>query len=559
MFHTRRDPSEAADINIISTTQVVAQNTEWLLPGFLPKKKLSLLAGMPGAGKTSIALYFAAVISSGGIWPDGSRAESGRVLIYAPEDGVADTIKPRLAAMGADLRNVEVIGDTAEFSGRSRRFDCQRDLGLLQQKLIGKGGYALVVIDPVTSIVSGNSNNNKAVRDALESLVRFADAVCAVLCLTHVSKGSSRRSPLERVMGDLAYGAVPRMVLMASRVRGSADADQCGVLVRAKTNIAPTDGGFEYQIEPVEVPVDGKRIQTSRLVWSPGMLSGSADEILKLAAGASAEMPGGALGRAAEFLQNALANGPMLCSELESHAVAAGISSRTLTRARKHLSVLSSKQSGAGPHSPNVLYLSNVPERAGGVGNAVGGLSFEPLGMPTDRWSPGYPMGYPAYCSAVNGAPPPFMNGVPSGTPPMMTPDGVPYGGVHTQYPPHLETRVTGFGMAPRASQVSGEAHAQVGTVGTVGTVERSRLPQPGDRPEWVSESNWDWLLQEYAREYDQTKRFDTESELEFQDRVARRFLDASCSDWERLDELGRVLVDAFNRLPYLGSLGNHF
>ncbi|SAK51059.1 TOPRIM domain-containing protein [Caballeronia glebae] len=568
MFLTRRDPSEAADINIISTNQVVAENTEWLLPGFLPKKKLSLLAGTPGAGKTSIALYYAATISSGGTWPDGSRAEPGRVLMYVTEDGVADTIKPRLAAMGADLRNVEVIDNTTEISGRGRRFDCQRDLGVLQQKLIGKGGYALVVIDPVTSIVAGNTNNNQVVRDALESLVRFAEAVgCAVLCLTHVSKGSSRRSPLERVMGGLAYGAVPRMVLIAARVSGrTEDGLQRGVLVRAKTNIASTDGGFEYLIQPVEVQVDGKVIQTSRIGWSSELLEGSADEILKSAAGDAEEMPGGELGRAAEFLLNVLANGSMLCSEVESLAVAAGISSTTLKRARKRVGVLSSKQTGAGPHSPSVLCLRNAPVGASGVGNVTGGLPFGPAATKPGQWFPGSFPGYPAYGSASNGTSSPFIHGAQFGLSPVAD-AGVPYADARIQYPPYVDSAAMSFRGSATGSQEFADARAQrgsvgpvgpvgsVGPVGPVGPVKQPKPPQPDDKPAWVSEENWDWLRQGYRKEYKETTRFDHEDESNFRARVGRAFLDASCSEWERKDELCSALVEDFNRFSYLDSL----
>lgn len=565
MFLTRRDPSDAADVNIISTAHVVAENIEWLLPGFLPKKKVTLLAGTPGAGKTSIALYCAAVISSGGMWPGGGHAGRGRVLIYTTEDGASD-VKARLAAMGADLRNVDVLENTTELSGRTRRFDCQRDLPILQRKLIGKGGYMLVIIDPVTSIVAGNTNDNKVVRDAMESLVDFAQAVnCALLCLTHVSKGASRRLPLERVMGALAYGAVPRVVLIAARINGNmGDSSQHGVLVRAKSNIGPIDGGFEYRIQSVEVPIDGKLIQTSRLDWSPELLEGSADEILKSAAGDGDEMPGGALGKAAEFLQGVLANGPMLCSEVEARAVAAGISSRTLKRARKHVGVVSRKQSGAGPHGQSVLCLPSVPEKTSGVGNAVGGLPFGAPVQTPDRWFPAYSPGCSTYSSAaLNSGPPPFTDGTHPGSGPMAQAGGR-FADTSTRYPPYRAREAMDLGAALGSVHASAGASDPVGavgpdgTVGTVGTVARPQPSPRGARPAWVSESNWYWLLQEYQSEYCRTQRKDYEDEFDFQTRVADDLLE-SCPDWDRNGELRMALVDAFNSLPHPGNHGKRF
>ncbi|MBO7882017.1 AAA family ATPase [Burkholderia pseudomallei] len=561
MFLTRRDPSDAADVNIVSTAHVVAENIEWLLSGFLPKKKVTLLAGTPGAGKTSIALHCAAVISSGGTWPDGGHAERGRVLIYSTEDGASD-VKARLVAMGADLRNVDVLENTTELSGRTRRFDCQRDLSILQRKLMGKGGYALVIIDPVTSIVAGNTNNNKFVRDAMESLVEFAEAVnCALLCLTHVSKGTSRRLPLERVMGALAYGAVPRVVLIAARINGTiGNSSQRGVLVRAKSNIGPVDGGFEYRIQSAEVPIDGKLIQTSRLDWSPELLEGSADEILKSAAGDVDEIPGGALGRAAEFLQNVLANGPMLCSEVEAHAATAGISGSTLKRARKHVGVLSCKQSGAGPHGQSILYLPGVPATTSGVGNAVGGPPFGATVQMPGRWFSAYSAGQPTCSSALNGSPPPFTNGTHPG-PGAIAPAGGRSGDAGTRYPPYRAREAMEFGAVLGSDRASAEASGQVdpvgsvGPVGPVGPVARSQPAPLGARPAWVSVSNWDWLLQEYQNEYRRTLRRDCEDEFDFQTRVACGVLE-SCPDWDRNGELRVALVDAFNGLTHPGNHG---
>ena len=393
----------------------------------------------------------------------------------------------------------------------------------------------------------------------MQSLVRFAEAVnCAVLCLTHVSKGASRKSPLERVTGALAYGAVPRVVLIAAKINGNMDDGlERGVVVNAKVTNAGMNGGLEYRIEPVELPIDGTLISTTRIEWSPELLEGSADEILKAATSEDEGKAGRAVGLAMEFLQNKLAGGPMLCVDVKAQASEAGISPRTLVRARKELGI----QSAKGPNGQSVLSLVNMPVSVLSPGNAISGWPSGGTMTPAGRWSHGYPPGYPPYGSSLNGTPSPFTNGQQVGAPPTV-PGGVPYGDVFTSPFPHLATAQRGMEMATGAERRFVQSSDHVGTVGTVGTVGPVEQPKSGqgdDKPSWVSDQNWHWLRQGYQKEYGETKRFDFEDEPDFQARVGELFLDASCPDWDRKDELCRALVATFNRLPYVDNLGAAF
>ena len=97
-------PHDTATVEFQTAASVTPQAIEWLWPGWLARGRLHLLAGQPGAGKTTLALDFAAIISSGGVWPDAARANQGCVVIWSGEDDPADTLVPRLIAEGADLR-----------------------------------------------------------------------------------------------------------------------------------------------------------------------------------------------------------------------------------------------------------------------------------------------------------------------------------------------------------------------------------------------------------------------------------------------------------------------
>src|SRR4051812_44819998 len=97
---------EGVTVNLVRASDLKAEPIDWLWRGYLACGKLHIIAGAPGAGKTTIALSFAAILTSGGRWPVGTRARPGNVLIWSGEDDAKDTLLPRLIAMGADTNRV---------------------------------------------------------------------------------------------------------------------------------------------------------------------------------------------------------------------------------------------------------------------------------------------------------------------------------------------------------------------------------------------------------------------------------------------------------------------
>jgi putative DNA primase/helicase len=312
----------------------------WLWRDWLALGKLHVLAGAPGQGKTTIALAFAATVTVGGRWPDGSRCAPGSVLVWSGEDDAADTLLPRLLAMDADAARVHFVKGT-RVAGEVEPFDPARDLAVLTAEAEAIGDVRLLIVDPVVSAVGGaDSHKNTEVRRALQPLVDLGAALgCAVLGISHFSKGSTGRDPTERVVGSVAFSAVARVVLVAAKTKGD-DGSPRRILARSKSNIGPDDGGFEYGIEQIELSAH-PGVHASRLTWGKSV-EGTARELLAEPDGDSDEA-GSARDNAAEFLRSTLTAGPVPTKTVEAEAKAAGIAWRTVRRASDELGVRKQK------------------------------------------------------------------------------------------------------------------------------------------------------------------------------------------------------------------------
>ncbi|MGN6259612.1 MAG: AAA family ATPase [Ralstonia sp.] len=312
---------------------VVPEAISWLWPDWLPAGKISILAGSPGTGKTTLALAMSAIVTTGGIWPDGSRMKRpGHVLIWSSEDDPADTLVPRLMAAGADLHRVHFAQAVADENGELQPFDPARDMHLLSERLIEMGGADLLIVDPIVSAVSGDAHRVNDVRRNLQSLVDVAAAHrCAVLGISHFAKGTKGGSPAERVIGSQAFVALARMVLVA----GKDEAAERRILARAKSNISPDDGGVSYSIEQVEA---GIGITASRIVWGE-LIQGTAREILGAVEHEDDQEERTERDEAADFLRSLLEAGPVSAKVIKADAAGAGYAWRTIERAKRALDV----------------------------------------------------------------------------------------------------------------------------------------------------------------------------------------------------------------------------
>lgn len=314
----------------------------WLWPGWLAAGKLHILAGAPGTGKTTLALALAAVMTTAGQWPDGTMATEGDVLIWSGEDDPKDTLIPRLMACCADRSRVHIVSGVVDDEG-SRPFDPATDAILLHEAAKQIGDLRLLIVDPVVSAVAGDSHKNAETRRALQPLVDLGQSLrAAVIGISHFTKGSAGKDPVDRVTGSLAFGALARIVLATAKLQDADGREGVRLLARAKSNIGPDTGGFEYYLDQVDVPgVEG--LVNTQVTWG-NAVEGTARELLGQVETTSDPEEHSALNEAKEFLLKLLADGSIPKKEIEKDADGAGISWASIRRAQKALGIESHKE-----------------------------------------------------------------------------------------------------------------------------------------------------------------------------------------------------------------------
>jgi putative DNA primase/helicase len=209
----------------------------------------------------------------------------------------------------------------------------------LRAAISGAGGASLLIVDPLVSAVGGDSHKNAEVRRALQPLVDLAVGEGAALVgVTHFSKGTAGREPTERITGSLAFGALARIVLIVAKAPGESEDDPpTRIFMRAKSNIGPDDGGFQYELRQVDLE-NYAGLSASRVEWGE-RIEGTAREVLQEAETAP-DRDAGAVTAAADFLRALLAAGPMAASKVYAEAQGSGLSQASIRRAKKALGVI---------------------------------------------------------------------------------------------------------------------------------------------------------------------------------------------------------------------------
>lgn len=323
--------NDAPRVILTRGCDVQPEAVDWLWNGWLAAGKLHLIGGAPGTGKTTLAASLAAIVTCGGRWPDGTRAERGSVVFWSGEDDNADTLNPRLRAAGANMDRVYMVEGMREGTD-SYPFDPARDMDALRNVLAMLPDVRLIVIDPIVSAVAGDSHKNAEVRRGLQPLVDVAGQLrCALLGVTHFSKGTAGREPTERITGSLAFGALARLVMVTAKQEAEGERVERRLLLRAKSNIGPDGGGFVYDLRQGEL--DGfPGVDASSVLWGEA-IHGSARELL-----AEVEQRDDDHGSdATSFLRDLLAYTPRAAKEIKAEATSAGYSMDAMHRAKRKL------------------------------------------------------------------------------------------------------------------------------------------------------------------------------------------------------------------------------
>ena len=328
---SKAESTSRRSVALVQCSTIEAKPISWLWDGFIPQGKLTLLAGAGGTGKSTLAFNFAATISNAGTWPDGSRCnDAGNVLVFSSEDDAADTITPRLMAVGANLSRCGIISGAIDENGLRCPFDAARDMEHLREATQRIGGVSLLIIDPIVTAITGDMHKANDVRRSLQSIVDFAaETNCAVIGITHFAKGTAGKNSAERVIGSQAFAALARMVLVAAKEEDS----ERRVFTRAKSNNSIDTGGFNYYIEAVPLQ---HGIVATRVIWGEP-LEGSSRSILAKVEGDGKE-DGEKMRAAKQFLIEMLASGPAPSKELMKYAREGyGIAEDTLRRAYREI------------------------------------------------------------------------------------------------------------------------------------------------------------------------------------------------------------------------------
>ena len=324
------------DLKLINMEMVEVEQIEWLFYPFIPFGKVTIIQGDPGEGKTTMVLQIIAKLTKGeAIFPrqeqkieekNGAEMpvdsnvdnlmEPVNVIYQTAEDGLGDTIKPRLLAAGADCSRVLVIDDREQ---PLTMLDIRLEEAIVQTKA------RLVVLDPIQGFLGAEVDMHRAneIRPLMKRVAVLAEKYhCAIILIGHMNKNSNGKSSY-RGLGSIDFQAAARSVLIVGRIK---DEPEVRVVCHVKSSLAPEGKSIAFRLD-----------KDNGLEWI-GDYDISADDLL------SGDSRGQKSRKAKEFLLEILADGGMAQKKIEEEAEKRGIKKKTLRNAKLELEIDSVKR-----------------------------------------------------------------------------------------------------------------------------------------------------------------------------------------------------------------------
>lgn len=302
-------------LKLLTMSDIPVEEVRWLWYPYLPRGKITIIQGDPGEGKTTFVLALAALLTQGLPVPGGADGQPPMNIIYqTAEDGLADTVKPRLTALGADCSSVLVIDES------------ERELTLSDRRLaqaIDEAGAGLLVLDPIQAYLSDGVDMHRAneVRPIFKRLGQLAERTgCAIVLVGHMNKMQGAKSAY-RGLGSIDFRAAARSVLLVGRSRDDSDVR---VVVHDKSSLAPEGASILFSLH-----------SDTGFSWR-GFCDTTANELLS-GTGPSATKTE----QAEHLLLELLKDGEVASEELLKRSSALGISERTLKIAKQNQGVVS--------------------------------------------------------------------------------------------------------------------------------------------------------------------------------------------------------------------------
>lgn len=326
------DADELARARWVRLSEVAPEQVLWLWPGRIPRGKVTIVDGDPGLGKSTLVEGdIAARVTTGSPWPDGQPCPVGAVVILTAEDGLADTIRPRLDAHGADSNRV-IAFEAVEYGPDEERLpSLALDIARIEAAVVREGAV-LVVIDVLMAFLGSRTDayRDQDVRAALTPLVKMAERTgCAVVCLRHLSKTGGSNA-IYRGGGSIGIIGAARAGLL---VAPDPEDDTRRVLAVTKNNLAAPVPALAFRLVP-----DDER-GCARIEWD-GETTHTAMQLLTVCDLEERTAGDEAVG----FLLDLLQDGPIPAKKVKSAARDAGIAERTLDRAKKRAGVATHRE-----------------------------------------------------------------------------------------------------------------------------------------------------------------------------------------------------------------------